>query len=113
MTTYKVYHLESKTEAAAAIRFDGSKASAEAISTELRVGSYRFVAELEADGLDEVFARTQNIENNWTGDEVGLSPAVLAAGGARSTSVGDLIQSSEGEIVIVDGAGFTPIRVAA
>ena len=111
MTTYKLFHLEGKSDHAAAIRLGGRDASDEAIRAELLAGSYRFVAELKADNLDEVFARTQNIASSWTDSEIGLSPATLARGGARSTSVGDLIQTSDGEIVLVDGTGFIQVSV--
>jgi len=54
---------------------------------------YEAVAVVEAATLDEAYELTNNIDGLWINNEavVWLSAAVKAAGGCRSTSVGDVI----------------------
>ena len=94
------------------VRFDGSRGNAAAIAALRKAGAFRTVAILDADNLDEAFARTNSIDRPWTENEAAaLADAVKAAGGCRSTSVGDILET-ETAAFMVDPVGFTKLHVS-
>jgi hypothetical protein len=72
---------------------------------------YDIVAKVKANGLDEVYYLTNNIESSWTGNE-GVTPAPRFAEGCRSSSVGDVFYDAEAKVgYAVLPLGFSkPIR---
>lgn len=67
---------------------------------------YEVVAEVEGDDLDDAFQLTNHIDRPWNFNsgvtEVGLKKK-------RSTSVGDLMHTSNGKTYMVDKVGFTEV----
>jgi hypothetical protein len=75
--------------------------------------AYHKVAEVSASCLDEVFQLTNNIDSSWVENEgvtpFGLTPLGVAgslARGHRSTSVGDIIETQDGRLFVVESLGF-------
>jgi hypothetical protein len=66
--------------------------------------NYRAVARVEADSLEEVFARTQHLETAWW-----HNPGVKALEISRSTSIGDIIQNEQGDLFAVTMTGFAKV----
>lgn len=109
MKTYKIHHLKAVNGDARDVRFDGSKDNAEAIARLLENDGYELVATMKAESLDDVFARSQNVDSAWIAAEgVHGMMAVLKRGGCRSTSIGDIIEV-DGVLHMVDASGFTVV----
>lgn len=64
--------------------------------------SYKLVAEVNTDDMDFAFEMTNSIENYW-GDNEDVEDFTT---GCRSTSVGDLMQNSLGQMYFVSNFGF-------
>lgn len=69
---------------------------------------YSLEARINTYDIDKAYELSQNIDSNWT-----ENPEVIflgRQGGARSTSIGDLIASYDGdhlvEVSVVQGVGF-------
>ena len=71
-------------------------------------GNYDFVAEVDTDSMDVAYEKTNNIEESWVNND-GVYVNEAFKGGARSTSVGDLLICGR-DMFIVDHFGFTPLR---
>ena len=72
-----------------------------------QAGGFRKVAEYDTADLNVVYHVTQNFDDPWIKDKaVHPTAEVLAAGGCRSTSVGDIITDAEGGMWIVASLGF-------
>lgn len=71
-----------------------------------------YVAEVEANSLDDVWRIGNNIEESWiTNPEViHISEAVTERGGARSMMVGDMIITASGSRYRVAAFGFDAIE---
>ena len=71
-----------------------------------------YVAEVEAESLDEVWRLGNNIESSWIeNNEVSsISEAVRTRGGARSMMVGDMIIDEYGRRYKVAAFGFDDIE---
>ncbi|MBN1666907.1 MAG: hypothetical protein JW862_07450 [Anaerolineales bacterium] len=67
---------------------------------------YRLVATVEAENLEEVFARTQYIDHEWW-----QNPGVELLAKSRSTSVSDVIIGPDRHVMVVMGMGFTDLSV--
>lgn len=64
---------------------------------------------LEVDGPGDAFERTNTIDRPWhEADDVRLLGSAAVRGGARSTSVGDVIRIGD-ECLRVARAGFVPV----
>ena len=70
--------------------------------------NYNLIASVEGRHMDDVFARTQNVDFAWTG-RTDVQTRILPpyAEGGRSTSVGDVIETPEGELSVVMPFGFS------
>ena len=66
---------------------------------------YKLVAEVDANDLDKVYARTQNIDSSWTKNSI-VSTNLPQC---RSTSVGDMIEVN-GQLHMVDMIGFKNVQ---
>lgn len=67
---------------------------------------YVEVGTVDTDSLDEAYALTQNVESFW-----GLNNKTAAKFlQCRSTSVGDVIKTSEGKFFMVANFGFEEIQ---
>lgn len=66
---------------------------------------YRFAGSVDAESLSGAYKRTQHVGGDWT-EEADHSRSV-----ARSTSVGDVIITDEGEAYEVARVGFTEIEI--
>ena len=97
---YKVYHSESTREIIWGERGD--------VLENFNEGRYDFVASLEAEDFDEVYMRTNSIYRPWyeAEDIIELGQLVKKQGGARSTSVGDIIIQNDGQVFFVARMGF-------
>lgn len=75
--------------------------------------SYRMVAGVTADDLEDVFRLTNSIDRNWA-ENPGVQPMPLpfGKGGYRSTSVGDIIVVGD-DAFYVDSSGFAKLNAAA
>lgn len=71
-------------------------------------GSYRKVAEVSAENLEDVFERTNSIEHFW-GNNSGVTLEECSKNGCRSTSVGDIIEDEDGNLHLVRSIGFAQI----
>ena len=72
-------------------------------------GQYQAVCFLETDDLDHAYMLSQNIEESWLmGDKVNtiFDSEAKERGGARSTSVGDLILDEDDNYWVVAPEGF-------
>ena len=67
---------------------------------------YEVVAAVEADDIDDVFRKTNHIEEDWTTNE-GVIPT--KPNGCRSTSVGDVIVDAAGNRKICASVGWKDI----
>lgn len=65
---------------------------------------YRLVAETETDDLQQVFALTNSIEYDWW-----LNSVKSLVGSCRSSSVGDVVVTSEGKIWRCDMMGWSEL----
>jgi len=101
MTTYEIWHNDTggfRTSPAEAVRASFPQ-------------NYTLVATVKADNLDHAYAMSQNLDAPWAElQEVRAADVVEAAGGCRSTSVGDLIINMDFEDV--DGDEANRIRGA-
>jgi hypothetical protein len=77
--------------------FDGDVSFVESISKAFAAGHYKPVAVLDTDDPEQVFARTQNLDQGWTESE---TLVILSAGPFRSTAVGDLIELEDGFVAV-------------
>lgn len=82
MELYKIYH-----------------ATSEARFSEVLEQDRKLVGTVEANCLEDAYQASQNIGHNWNE----LSPC-------RSSSIGDAIQSPEGNVYVVMGMGFECIH---
>jgi hypothetical protein len=70
-------------------------------------GEYRLVAEVRAEGLDDVFQLTNSIDAPWWGND-GVQ-AKFSGNGCRSTSVGDIVVDSAGVGHFCDRIGWVNV----
>lgn len=74
--------------------------------------SYNAVAVVYTDDLEKAYELTLSIMTPWfDGDFVETSESVKAAGGARSSMVGDVFVMPSGKEFMVDNCGFTALVV--
>ena len=96
----KVYHA-SKEIFSDSVWFGYSMGlSMEEIIVKFQNGEYYEAGQLETDNLDQAYGESQNLVRGW-GD-----------GKQRSTSVGDILETSDG-VYIVANAGFEKIIMKA
>ena len=76
-----------------------------------RLSQYHCVAEVSTNDLNAAFRLTNTIDSDWW-----LNPGVQFFGsaeygkeGARSTSMCDVLECHNGELVVVSAVGFTPL----
>lgn len=74
------------------------------------------VAIVESDSMDDAYRLTNTIDEAWDKNEgvralgrVGQSGKIIVSG-LRSTSVGDILMTSDGEFYIVESAGFRKLN---
>jgi hypothetical protein len=65
---------------------------------------YRLVASVEAENLEQVFAKTQHIDHEWW-----QNPGVELLDKFRSTSVSDVIIGPDRHVMVVMGMDFTDL----
>lgn len=86
-------------------------------------GAYRWVATINhTDSLDDAFRLTNHINEAWNTDPERTGMIMLSDPkahdegrlGVRSTSVGDIIETDDGELFLVAGFGFEklPLKTA-
>jgi len=79
-------------------------AKIEAVAEAVKMGLYEKVAHVTVPGKDAAFQLTNHIEDSWTNNE-GVSVYKELP---RSTSVGDLLITDEGNFVVA-GCGFKEV----
>lgn len=67
--------------------------------------TFEHVATLNCLDMDEVFSRTNSVNDAWYADPT----AGAVRQGIRSTSVGDLVQDEEGTFYICAAVGWKPV----
>ena len=67
---------------------------------------YALVAEVVSDEPDEAFGLTNHIDSDWKTNR-GVTPTAWVP--VRSTSVGDVLELSDGRHLLIIGIGFTEI----
>ena len=74
---------------------------------------YTLVATVNADGLDEVFESTNNIDKLWTQNEnIVMLHKLPTPNGIRSTSVGDVVVDEAGVAHYCDMVGWKELETA-
>jgi len=66
---------------------------------------YTVVAVCKSNDLDDAYMLTQNIDTAWTNND-GISPI---GSNLRSSMVGDIFETPDGSLYIVDNIGFEKI----
>lgn len=74
----------------------------EAVREAWNLGEYSHVADVETDDLETAFERTNSITHAW----VLNADAGARVAGARSTSVGDVMETADGRRYVVAAFGF-------
>lgn len=69
---------------------------------------YELVAEVECDGVEDVFRITNHIDTNWTGNPEVIE--VYKTNGCRSTSVGDMAVDQNGKAFYCDMVGWKDVE---
>jgi hypothetical protein len=93
------------------VKNDGSDGTEAQVARLLAAGAFRTVAILETADVDTAFGRTQSVSAPWIETEAAtITAATKAAGGCRSTSVGDILETPAGSFM-VDPIGFHKIAV--
>lgn len=68
---------------------------------------FSHVADVISDEPEAAFELTNTIHRPWwENDDVTWTPEVAAKGGARSTSVGDVLELPDGNLLLVKATGF-------
>jgi hypothetical protein len=71
---------------------------------------FTHVADVATREPGEAFELTNTIHGPWwDNDGLTVTPPVSARGGARSTSVGDVMELPDGRLLLVKGIGFAPV----
>ena len=117
----KVYHLAGLTslerDELNSVGWDGSprfrryadvtcRGNKEAVIKSLLHGEYIVVAVVDTDSKDVAYEKTNHITSDWRENE---SVTAIPGVRARSTSVGDIMETESGEIYVVSHVGFTPL----
>jgi len=105
---FRLYHAKNLREV--------SFASSEEISALFHLGdNYEFVGYIDAANLEEVYMKTQNIDEAWTSKIEASQLSLSKRAGCRSTSMGDVILDDDSSEYAVASFGFdniTSTRVA-
>lgn len=78
-----------------------------AVRQALDLGEYKKVATVDTDDTERAFELTNHINQAWTEN----TEVVAASGDHRSSSVGDLVQTDDGQVYLVANMGFELILV--
>jgi hypothetical protein len=96
------------------ILFAVALASDEILRTKVRAGfaSYHYVADVDTTDLNQAYRLTNTIDGSWW-QNIGvnfLGSAEHGLEGARSTSIGDVLEYVGGACHIVARCGFVPLN---
>ena len=75
------------------------------------VGEYSYVAHVEGDDLEDAFSKTQHLSAAGWQTHTGVT--AMRANGERSTSVGDIVETSDNKLYLVVSVGFEQIDPVA
>jgi hypothetical protein len=100
-----------------AIMFGCALASGEALQSQVdeNFAAYHCVAEVETDDLNAAYRLTNTIEASWWTNEgvKFLGSKEHGMKGARSTSIGDVLEHTSGDRWVVARTGFDPLVISA
>lgn len=77
--------------------------------TILNKAKYNFVAMVDGNSLEDVFRLTNSINTGWWENQE-VDPQ-FEGDGCRSTSVGDLVITSNNQFYVVASSGFVRVKV--
>lgn len=101
---YRLYHANSLRDLAFSDDLVGDA------KTLFAAGEYTFIGYIDADSLDEVYAKTQNLHSPWVQAVPAAQIGAAFFGGCRSTSVGDIIGEDGDRYHVVSPIGFEEIN---